>query len=92
VAIERGSDKAKLAAELGAHVYIDGPAEDAALALQRLGGAKVILATASSNRSTGPLVAGLGTRGRLIVAGASLEPIEVDAIALIFGGVRSRAA
>jgi alcohol dehydrogenase, propanol-preferring len=86
VAIGRGSDKAKLAAELGAHVYIDGAAEDAAAALQRLGGAKVILATASSNRSMGPLLAGLSTRGRLIVVGASLEPIEVDPIALIFGG------
>jgi alcohol dehydrogenase, propanol-preferring len=73
VATGRGSAKAKLAAELGAHVYIDGAAEDIAAALQRFGGAKVILATASSNRSMGPLLAGL-TRGRLIVVGASLGP------------------
>jgi D-arabinose 1-dehydrogenase-like Zn-dependent alcohol dehydrogenase len=86
VAIGRGSAKAKLAAELGAHVYSDGAAEDAAAALQRLGGAKVILATSSSNRSMDPLLAGLSTRGRLIVVGASLEPIEVEVIAVIFGG------
>lgn len=86
VAIGRGSAKAKLAAELGAHVYSDGAAEDAAAALQRLGGAKVILAISSSNRSMDPLLAGLSTRGRLIVVGASLEPIEVEVIAVIFGG------
>lgn len=86
VAIGRGSDKAKLAKELGAHVYIDSAAEDAVAALQRLGGAKVILATAPSNRSMGPLVAGLKTRGRLIIVGASLEPLEVSTLPLIFGG------
>ena len=69
-----------------ARTYIDSGAGDAAAALQRLGGARVILATAPSNRSMGPLVAGLSTRGRLIIVGASLEPIEVSALPLIFGG------
>ena len=48
VAIARGTDKAPLARELGAHHYIDSQAEDPAAALQKLGGAKVILATATS--------------------------------------------
>jgi D-arabinose 1-dehydrogenase-like Zn-dependent alcohol dehydrogenase len=85
VAIARGGDKAKLATQLGAHVYIDSDTEDAAASLQRLGGAQVILATASSSRSMGPLVAGLTTRGRLIVLGVSSEPIEVDPSLLVFG-------
>jgi alcohol dehydrogenase, propanol-preferring len=86
VAIARGSDKEKLAEELGAISYIDAETEDPATTLQRMGGAKVILATASSNRSMGPLIAGLAPRGRLIVAGASAEQIQVDPAQLIFGG------
>lgn len=76
VAIARGSEKEKLAKELGALSYIDARTEDPAATLQRMGGAKVILATAASASSMGPLIAGLAPRGRLIVAGASPEPIE----------------
>jgi alcohol dehydrogenase, propanol-preferring len=65
--------------------YIDGQAEDPTAALQRMGGAKVILATAASTSSMGPLMAGLAPRGRLIVLGASPEPIQLDAAQLIFG-------
>lgn len=86
VAIARGREKQKLATELGAHSYIDSQEEDAAMTLQRLGGARVILATAASTRSMGPLLPGLAARGRLIVVGASLEPIEADPVQLIFGG------
>jgi len=75
----------KLAKELGAMSYIDGQTEDPAATLQRMGGAKVILATAASSRSMGPLIAGLAPRGRLIVVGASPEPIQVDPAQLIFG-------
>ena len=85
VAIARGREKEKLATELGAHAYIDSEAEDAAVTLQRLGGAKVILATAASSRSMGPLIPGLSSRGKLIVVGASAEPIEVNPAHLIFG-------
>src|SRR3979411_3392029 len=58
VAIGRGSDKEKLAKDLGAHVYIDTAVDDAAAALQRMGGARAILATAPSGSSTGPLMSG----------------------------------
>jgi len=67
VAIGRGSDKEKLAKELGAHVYIDIAVDDAAAALQRMGGARAILATAPSGAAMGPLVSGLATHGKLIV-------------------------
>jgi alcohol dehydrogenase, propanol-preferring len=86
VAIARGADKQALAAELGAQFYIDSKAEDPASALQRLGGAAGILATAASGSSMGPLLAGLRPRGQLIVVGASAEPIQVSASDLIFGG------
>lgn len=85
VAIARGSEKEKLAKELGALSYIDVRTEDPAATLQRMGGAKVIIATAASASSMGPLIAGLAPRGRLIVAGASPEPIQVDPAQLIFG-------
>ena len=85
VAIARGIEKDKLARELGASSYINAETEDPAAALQRMGGAKVILATAASSRSMGPLIAGLAPRGRLVVVGASAEPIQVDAVQLLFG-------
>jgi D-arabinose 1-dehydrogenase-like Zn-dependent alcohol dehydrogenase len=85
VAIARGIEKEKLARELGASSYINAETEDPAAALQSMGGAKVILATAASSLSMGPLIAGLAPRGRLVVVGASAEPIQVDAVQLLFG-------
>jgi propanol-preferring alcohol dehydrogenase len=86
VAIGRGRDKEKLAKDLGAHLYIDAAVEDTAAALQRLGGARAILATATSGAAMGALVSGLATRGKFIVVGAPGDPIQVNAFALIFGG------
>jgi D-arabinose 1-dehydrogenase-like Zn-dependent alcohol dehydrogenase len=85
VAIARGKEKEKLARELGAEHYIDSTAEDPAQALQKLGGANAILATAASGKSMGPLLGGLKARGKLIVVGASHEPIEVVIPQLIMG-------
>jgi D-arabinose 1-dehydrogenase-like Zn-dependent alcohol dehydrogenase len=85
VAIARGPDKASLAAKLGAHAYIDSQAEDAAAALQRMGGARVILATVTSGKAMSSLVGGLGIDGRLVVLGASMEPLEISGIQLIMG-------
>jgi propanol-preferring alcohol dehydrogenase len=86
VAIGRGGEKEKLAKNLGAHEYVDTAVEDAAAALQRLGGARAVLATAPSGDAMGPLVSGLGTRGKLIVVGVPLEPMQLSAFPLIFGG------
>src|ERR1700723_81020 len=86
VAIGRGRDKEKLAKDLGARIYIDTAAEDAAAALQRMGGARAILATATSGDAMGPLVSGLSARGNLIVAGVPQDPIQLNAFPLVFGG------
>ena len=81
----RGAEKAPLAKQLGAHHYIDSKAGDPAAALQALGGAKVILATASDSKSMSELVGGLLPRGKMIVAGAPAAPLEISPLALIFG-------
>ena len=84
--IGRGSEKEKLAKDLGAHVYIDAAVDDAAAALQRMGGARAILATAPSGDGMGPLVSGLAARGKLIVVGVPSDPIQLSAFPLVFGG------
>jgi len=86
VAIGRGREKEKLARDLGAHVYIDTGAEDAAAMLQRMGGAKAILATGTSGNSMGSLVSGLAARGKLIVVGVPEDQIQLSAFPLVFGG------
>jgi D-arabinose 1-dehydrogenase-like Zn-dependent alcohol dehydrogenase len=83
VAIARGKDKEPLARELGAHHYIDSQAEDVAAALQALGGASVVVATVTNAAAMGATLGGLGLRGKLIVVGASMEPIEVAPAAII---------
>jgi D-arabinose 1-dehydrogenase-like Zn-dependent alcohol dehydrogenase len=88
VAIARGADKAELARRLGAHHYIDGASEDVAAALNRLGGARAVLATASSAKAMTATIDGLAVRGRLIVVGADAEPIQVSPLQLI-GASRS---
>ncbi|MFZ4894832.1 alcohol dehydrogenase catalytic domain-containing protein [Plantibacter sp. Mn2098] len=87
VAIARGTDKAPLAKGLGAQDYIDSRSVDPGKALQALGGADVVLATAASGASMTALVPGIARGGRLMVVGASFEPIEVSPISLIFGDV-----
>jgi D-arabinose 1-dehydrogenase-like Zn-dependent alcohol dehydrogenase len=84
-AIGRGPENAALAKKLGAHVYIDSRATNAAEELQKLGGAQVILATAPNSKAISSLIDGLGPNGKLIVVGADVEPIEVTPVQLIFG-------
>jgi D-arabinose 1-dehydrogenase-like Zn-dependent alcohol dehydrogenase len=86
VAIGRGSDKEKLAKDLGAHVYIDTTVEDAAAVLQRMGGARAILATGTSGNAMGSLVSGLAARGKLIIVGVPQDQIQLSAFPLVFGG------
>jgi D-arabinose 1-dehydrogenase-like Zn-dependent alcohol dehydrogenase len=83
VAIARGQDKANLARDLGAQVYIDSATQDAAKELAARGGAKVILTTVTSGKAMTPLIDGLGIDGSLIVVGASPEPIEVNPFHII---------
>jgi D-arabinose 1-dehydrogenase-like Zn-dependent alcohol dehydrogenase len=84
-AIGRGAENAALAKKLGAAVYIDSKATNAAEELQKLGGAQVILATAPSSKAMSELIDGLGPNGKLMVVGADIDPIEVTPVQLIFG-------
>jgi D-arabinose 1-dehydrogenase-like Zn-dependent alcohol dehydrogenase len=84
-AIGRGPQNAALAKKLGAHVYIDSKATNAAEELQKFGGARVILATAPDAKSMSELVGGLGLNGTLLIVGASQDPIAVSPIQLIMG-------
>ena len=82
-AIGRGGETAPLAKKLGASAYIDTKSTNAAEALQQLGGARVILATAPDSKAMSELIDGLGPNGKLIVIGVSSDPIEVTPIQLI---------
>ncbi len=84
-AVGRGAENEALAKKLGASVYIDTNTTKAAEALRKLGGAQVILATAPSAKAMSELIDGLGPNGRLMVVGASFDPIEVSPIQLISG-------
>jgi D-arabinose 1-dehydrogenase-like Zn-dependent alcohol dehydrogenase len=84
VAIARGQDKAPLAQQLGAHHYIDSRAEDPAEALRKLGGAKVILATATSGAAMNAVQGGLAVRGTLLIVGVP-EALTIDPLPLIMG-------
>jgi D-arabinose 1-dehydrogenase-like Zn-dependent alcohol dehydrogenase len=85
VAIGRGAENAGLAKKLGAAEYIDSKAANAAQALKKMGGARVILATAPSSKAMSELIDGLGPNGTLVVVGAATDPIEVTPIQLILG-------
>jgi propanol-preferring alcohol dehydrogenase len=82
-AISRGTDKEAFAGELGAHHYLDSSREGFIDELNRLGGARVILATAPHAPSISALVPGLGLEGCLLIVAAPFEPIEVGAIDLL---------
>jgi len=84
-AIGRGPENAVLAKKLGATVYIDSKATNAAEALQKLGGAQAILATAPNSKAMSELIDGLGPTGRFIVVGISPDAIGVAPLQLISG-------
>src|ERR1044071_1593044 len=83
IAIARGKDKEALARELGAHHFIDSQAGDVAAALQKLGGAKIILATATNADAMAATIGGLSIDGRLIVLGADFKPMQIVSAGLI---------
>jgi len=83
IAIARGTDKEPLARQLGARQYIDSTTGDPAAELQRLGGAKIIVATATSAQAMAATIGGLSVDGRLIVLGADFTPMPLNTAALI---------
>ena len=84
-AIGRGSETAALAKKLGANAYIDSKSKSAAEELQKLGGAQAILATAPDSKAMSALIDGLAPNGKLMVIGATFDPIEVTPMQLISG-------
>ncbi len=87
-AVGRGPENEALAKKLGAYHYIDSKASNPAQELQKLGGARVILATAPSSKSMSEIFHGLGRNGSMLVVGADMSPIEIPGPALIFGRKR----
>ena len=85
VAVARGAEKKALALKLGAHHYIDSTTQDVAAELTKLGGARVILATVTDSKSMSEATGGLGIDGKLLIVGASMQPVEVTPLALIAG-------
>jgi D-arabinose 1-dehydrogenase-like Zn-dependent alcohol dehydrogenase len=83
VAIGRGQDKEALAKQLGAVRYLDTDTVNVAKELARMGGASVILATAPSSKAMSDLIDGLGVSGKLLVVGASADPLSVTPVQLI---------
>ena len=85
IAIARGKDKEEMVKKLGAIHYIDSESQDAVEELVKLGGAKVILATVPSGKAMSTVLGGLGVNGKLIVIGASDEPLQMPINPLLFG-------
>src|SRR5260370_24454064 len=83
VATGRGSDKGGRSRNLGAHHCMESATEDVAARLNRLGGARAVLATVTSAKAMTPAIDGLAVRGRLIVVGVDVEPIEISPLPLI---------
>jgi D-arabinose 1-dehydrogenase-like Zn-dependent alcohol dehydrogenase len=83
VAIGRGADKQPLTKKLGAHEYIDTNSGTPAAALQKLGGARVALATAPDSKAMSALIDGLGGHGKLMIVGAGFESLNVTPLQLL---------
>ena len=90
-AIGRGSENAALAKKLGASVYIDSKSTNAAEALQKLGGAQVILATAPSSKAMSELIDGLAPNGKLMVVAWRLIPLRSPRYSSLLEFERSKA-
>ena len=85
IALGRGKDKEPLAKKLGAHHYVDSSAVDTVAELQKLGGARVILATAPSAKAISDVVGGLGVNGNLLIPAAPNDPLTVSVMPLLMG-------
>ena len=85
VAVSRGTDKRDLAMDLGADHYVDSEAEDPGEALVELGGARIVLATASNTDAIESVVSGLGVDGEVLAVGIPGEPVEVSVQDLVMG-------
>ncbi len=85
IAIARGTDEEELVKKLCARQYIDNRSQNAVEELNKLGGTKVILATVPSGKAMGEILGGLAVNGKIVIIGASDEPIEVSPLLFIQG-------
>jgi D-arabinose 1-dehydrogenase-like Zn-dependent alcohol dehydrogenase len=85
VAIARGKDKQPLSQKLGAHHYIDSSTQNVSEELQKLGGAKVILATVTNADAISAAIEGLSIDGKLLIVGIPEKPLSISALTLIAG-------
>jgi D-arabinose 1-dehydrogenase-like Zn-dependent alcohol dehydrogenase len=84
IAIARGADKAALATKLGAHQYIDSQAQDVSAELQKLGGAKVIIATVTNGDAMSAVTGGLAINGTMLLIGAA-QSMTISPVFLLMG-------
>ena len=85
IAIGRGKDKEELIRELGARQYIDSKSQNLTDELVKLGGAKIILGTGPGGKAMSSILGGLAVNGKLIIIGASDEPLELSPNFFFFG-------
>jgi len=86
IAIGRARDREEeLMMKLGARQYIDNRTQNVVEELNKLGGAKVVLATVPSGKAMTEILGGLAANGKLVIIGASDEPIEVPPALMILG-------
>lgn len=85
IAVARGQDKAPLAKQLGAHVYIDSTTQDPAKELQKLGGANIIVSTITSAKGLEWVINGLAPAGKFILLGAPDGPVVIDPFPMLLG-------
>jgi D-arabinose 1-dehydrogenase-like Zn-dependent alcohol dehydrogenase len=85
IALARGKEEEELVKKLGAIQYIDNRSQNSVEELNKLGGAKVILATAPSGKAMSQILGGLAVGGKIVIIGASDEPIEVNPLLFIQG-------
>jgi D-arabinose 1-dehydrogenase-like Zn-dependent alcohol dehydrogenase len=83
VAIARGAENSDFAHKLGAQQYIDSTKEDVAQALQKLGGAKTIIATITNADAMSAAIGGLSHNGNFVVLGIPGDPLKVNVIPLV---------
>jgi D-arabinose 1-dehydrogenase-like Zn-dependent alcohol dehydrogenase len=85
IAIGRGKDKEEIVRKLGARHYIDTKLQNPVEELVKLGGAKIILGTGPGGKAMSSVLGGLAVNGKLIIIGASDEPVDFSPNSFIFG-------
>ena len=86
VALSSSDKKKDFAKKLGANDYIDGSKEDQGEALQKIGGAALIVVTAPDPKHISGLLNGLAPGGKLLIL-APVGDVPVNTVAMITKGL-----